>query len=134
MTFDPEPGPAPPHAVTHEQAERLRQVWVSPKGWRYWSDVNNAEVGRWYTAAAFGFFLFGGVLALLMRIQLALPENGTLASVVTTDGKSLVVSGVKRTRKVETLNARQIAEHVGKRVWLTTRDGSPVRYGVLQLF
>jgi cytochrome c oxidase subunit I+III len=78
VTFDPEPGPAPPQAVIHEQADRLRQVWASPKGWRYWSDVNNTEVGRWYTAAAFGFFLFGGVLALLMRIQLALPEHGFL--------------------------------------------------------
>jgi topoisomerase IV subunit A len=46
---------------------------------------------------------------------IALPEGTTLASVVTTDGKSLVVSGFKRTRKVETLNAKAIAEHVGKR-------------------
>jgi topoisomerase-4 subunit A len=46
---------------------------------------------------------------------LALPEESTLASVVTTDGKSLVVSGFKRTRKVETLNPKQIAEHLGKR-------------------
>ena len=29
----------------------------------------------WYTATAFLFFLFGGVLALLMRIQLAVPGN-----------------------------------------------------------
>jgi topoisomerase-4 subunit A len=47
---------------------------------------------------------------------IALPEGGKLASVVTTDGKSLVVSGIKRTsRRVETLNAKQIAEHAGKR-------------------
>jgi len=46
---------------------------------------------------------------------LALPEKTTLAGVVTTDGKSLVVSGFKRTRKVETLNQKQIAEHLGKR-------------------
>jgi topoisomerase-4 subunit A len=46
---------------------------------------------------------------------LALPDKETLASVVTTDGKSLVVSGFKRTRKVETLGAKQIAEHQGKR-------------------
>jgi topoisomerase-4 subunit A len=46
---------------------------------------------------------------------LALPEQTTLAGVVTTDGKSLVVSGFKRTRKVETLNQKQIAEHLGKR-------------------
>ncbi|HEX6320997.1 MAG TPA: DNA topoisomerase IV subunit A [Burkholderiales bacterium] len=46
---------------------------------------------------------------------LALPEKTTLAGVVTTDGKSLVVSGFRRTRKVETLNQKQIAEHLGKR-------------------
>jgi topoisomerase-4 subunit A len=47
---------------------------------------------------------------------IALPEGERLASVVTTDGKSLVVSGIKRkNRAVETMNAKQLAEHVGKR-------------------
>jgi topoisomerase-4 subunit A len=46
---------------------------------------------------------------------LALPEKETLASVLTTDGKSLVVSGFKRTRKTEVLDQKQIAEHLGKR-------------------
>jgi topoisomerase-4 subunit A len=47
---------------------------------------------------------------------IALPEKLTLKSVVMTDAKSLVVSGIKRkNRAVETLNAKQIAEHVGKR-------------------
>ncbi|MCD6042148.1 MAG: topoisomerase subunit [Burkholderiales bacterium] len=47
---------------------------------------------------------------------LALPEKITLASVALTDGKSLVVSGIKRkNRALETLDAKQLAEHVGKR-------------------
>ena len=47
---------------------------------------------------------------------LALPEKLSLAAVATTDGKSLVVSGIKRkNRAVETLDAKQLAEHVGKR-------------------
>jgi topoisomerase-4 subunit A len=46
---------------------------------------------------------------------IALPEKATLASVATTDGKSLVVSGFKRARKVDTLDAKQLAEHMGKR-------------------
>ncbi|HEX2200303.1 MAG TPA: DNA topoisomerase IV subunit A [Burkholderiales bacterium] len=46
---------------------------------------------------------------------LALPENATLASVLGTDGKSLVVSGFKRARKAATLNQKQIAEHLGRR-------------------
>jgi len=40
----------------------------------------------------------------------------TLADAAITDGKSLAVSGVKRkNRAVETLEAKQLAEHVGKR-------------------
>ncbi len=47
---------------------------------------------------------------------IALPDKATLAAVATTDGKSLAVSGIKRkNRAVETLDAKQIAEHVGKR-------------------
>ena len=51
------------------------EVWDLPKGWRYWSAVNNEAVGLWYTVAAFVFFFFGGVLALLIRTQLAVPNN-----------------------------------------------------------
>jgi len=46
---------------------------------------------------------------------IALPEKIFLASVAATDGKSLVVSGIKRTRKVFEMNKDQIAEHIGKR-------------------
>ena len=76
----------PALSVSHDerrrqgQAERLRRTWASPRGWRYLSDVNNSQVGAWYTAASFCFFLFGGVLALLMRIQLAVPENTFLSA------------------------------------------------------
>src|SRR5688572_32568790 len=72
-----DPGPAPPAPVhiQRAQADRLLMAWSTPGGWRYWSAVNNQVVGTWYTAAAFLFFLFGGALALLMRVQLALPEN-----------------------------------------------------------
>ena len=50
-------------------------------------------------------------------IQLiALPEKLTLAAVALSDGKALVVSGIKRkNRAVETLDAKQLAEHIGKR-------------------
>jgi cytochrome c oxidase subunit I+III len=71
---------APPPEVQRAQAERLREVWKSPAGWRYWSAVNNTEVSVWYTAAAFVFFLFAGVLALLMRVQLAAPDNDVLSA------------------------------------------------------
>ncbi len=46
---------------------------------------------------------------------IALPEKITLAGVATTDGKSLVVSGFKRTRKVLELNQDQLSDYAGKR-------------------
>ena len=74
--IDPEPlDREPPAELQRAQEERLRKVWETPKGFRYWSAVNNTEVGVWYTATAFLFFLFGGVLALLIRLQLAVPNN-----------------------------------------------------------
>lgn len=72
--------PAPSPEVFRAQEERLRKTWETPKGWRYWSSVNNAQVGLWYTATSFFFFLFAGVLALLIRAQLAVPDNTLLSA------------------------------------------------------
>jgi topoisomerase-4 subunit A len=47
---------------------------------------------------------------------IALPEKIILSSVAVSDGKSLVVSGIKRkNRAVATLDAKQLAGHIGKR-------------------
>ncbi|HEY1287561.1 MAG TPA: DNA topoisomerase IV subunit A [Burkholderiales bacterium] len=47
---------------------------------------------------------------------LAVPEGEKLTAVLTTDGKSLVVSGIRRKKRaVETMDAKQLAEHMGKR-------------------
>jgi len=62
------------------QEERLRAVWANPTGWRYWTSVNNYQVGLWYASAAFTFMLFAGVLALMLRTQLAVPENDFLSA------------------------------------------------------
>ncbi|MBV7377997.1 cytochrome c oxidase subunit I [Maritimibacter dapengensis] len=60
--------------------DRLRAAWKQPTGLRYWSAVNNSEVGAWYSLTAFAFMLAAGVLALLMRVQLAVPENDFLSA------------------------------------------------------
>jgi len=60
------------------RADRLRRAWDEPKGWAYFSAVNNDKVGAWYALTALFFMLAAGVLALLMRIQLAVPENDFL--------------------------------------------------------
>ena len=78
---DPQPlAEALPIEQRQAQAERLIRTWETPSGWRYWSSVNNTDVGLWYTGLTFIFLLFGGALALLMRIQLAVPDNDFLAA------------------------------------------------------
>ncbi|AUC53887.1 MAG: cytochrome c oxidase subunit I [Sagittula sp.] len=73
--------PAEPYDEARDKAqrERLLKTWESPKGWRYLSDVNNSEVGLWYLLTSFAFFCFAGVLALLIRTQLAVPGNDFLS-------------------------------------------------------
>lgn len=59
-----------------EQEQRLREVWAPPKSlFLRWTDTNNNQVGNWYVLTAFAFMLFAGVLALIMRTQLAVPDN-----------------------------------------------------------
>ncbi|MES2492500.1 MAG: cbb3-type cytochrome c oxidase subunit I [Pseudomonadota bacterium] len=60
------------------ELEELERIWRAPTGWGRLTIVNNNYVGLWYVAAAFLFFLLAGVLALAMRVQLALPLNGIL--------------------------------------------------------
>ena len=80
MTPRPERRDAAPDAAERRaQEERLLAVWASPKGLAYWSAVNNTEVGVWYTCGTFLFFLGAGVLALLMRYQLAVPSHDFLS-------------------------------------------------------
>ena len=55
--------------------EQLAEVWKPPRGWRIFSAVNNTYVGLMYIGAALLFLVLGGVLALMMRAQLAVPDN-----------------------------------------------------------
>jgi cytochrome c oxidase subunit I+III len=57
------------------ELEALERIWAPPRGWRIISAVNNTIVGYLYIGAAFLFFLSAGILALLMRTQLAVPSN-----------------------------------------------------------
>jgi cytochrome c oxidase subunit I len=66
--------------TSQHDAEQLAEVWAHPKGWRALSDVNNTMVGLWYIAAAFVFMMFAGVLALIIRLQLVVPDNDLVNS------------------------------------------------------
>jgi Heme/copper-type cytochrome/quinol oxidases, subunit 1 len=83
-------------ALREAQEERLRAVWAPPKGlFLKWSDTNNNAVGVWYTLTAFVFMLFAGLLGVLMRTQLAVPENdlvgaGTFNQLFTLHGSMMM--------------------------------------------
>jgi cytochrome c oxidase subunit I+III len=67
----PLPNPAP---RPEGELEELERVWQRPKGIHFISAVNNNYVGVWYVGTAFLFFVLAGLLALIMRTQLAQPE------------------------------------------------------------
>jgi len=62
------------------ETAQLAKVWDNPKGWRGLSDVNNSVIGLWYIATAFAFMLFAGVLALIIRVQLFVPDNTLISA------------------------------------------------------
>ncbi|MFZ4658421.1 MAG: cbb3-type cytochrome c oxidase subunit I [Caldilineaceae bacterium] len=56
--------------------DRLEQTWATPTGiMRFLTAVNHRVVGARYLVTGLTFFVLAGVAALLMRIQLAVPEN-----------------------------------------------------------
>jgi cytochrome c oxidase subunit I+III len=65
----PNPGARP----ASEEQELLR-IWRTPTGWRWPTAVNNTVIGILYIGAALTFFVLAGILALVMRTQLAMPE------------------------------------------------------------
>jgi heme/copper-type cytochrome/quinol oxidase subunit 1 len=66
----PNPLPRPPGEL-----DTLRRIWSRPKGLAAVTVINNNYIGILYVGAAFLFFVLGGILALLMRAQLAVPQN-----------------------------------------------------------
>ena len=61
------------------ELEALEAAWELPKGWRIVTAVNNTVIGYFYVGTAVLFFLLAGILALLMRLQLAVPSNAFLS-------------------------------------------------------
>ena len=58
-----------------EELEQLKKIWNPPRGLRFLTVINNNYIGVFYVGTAFLFFVFAGILALVMRTQLAVPEN-----------------------------------------------------------
>ena len=54
----------------------LEAIWGAPKGWRGTAvSVNHSDIGKRFVVAAFVFFAIGGVLAMMIRAQLATPGS-----------------------------------------------------------
>jgi cytochrome c oxidase subunit I+III len=66
-----------PDPVAETRLRRqLEATWYVPRGFIGWFKVvDHRTIGVRYIVTAFVFFLLAGVLAALMRLQLALPEN-----------------------------------------------------------
>ena len=59
---------------------QLERAWETPSGWRYLSAVNNSHVGIFYIATSLLFFVLAGVLGLMIRAQLALPDSALMSA------------------------------------------------------
>jgi cytochrome c oxidase subunit 1 len=63
-------------ATYAREKEELERTWARPRGVLGWfTDTDHKAIALRYIVTAFIFFLFGGIEAILMRIQLARPEN-----------------------------------------------------------
>ncbi len=69
----------PTAAFTITAEQRLLQLWDRPhNAYGWFATVDHKDLGIRYLFTAFCFLLIGGVEALLMRIQLARPEQNFL--------------------------------------------------------
>jgi cytochrome c oxidase subunit I+III len=66
-----------PNAIPRPEGEleELERIWDPPRGFKIVSAVNNTIIGVFYVGTAFLFFVLAGILALVMRTQLAQPES-----------------------------------------------------------
>ena len=59
--------------------ERLASAWRQPPGfWGWFRNTHHTAIGTRFMVTSFIFFLLGGVLASMMRMQLAHPESGLM--------------------------------------------------------
>src|SRR5690349_22543706 len=62
------------------EQEELERTWARPRGLLGWiTDTDHKAIAKRYIVTAFIFFIFGGIEAALMRIQLMRPDNHFLS-------------------------------------------------------
>jgi cytochrome c oxidase subunit 1 len=83
-----------PHAA--EDIALLERTWAEPRGFAGWFfHVDHKSIARRYLVTAFVYFLIGGVLAALMRLQLSRPDNALIGpdlynQIFTTHGTTMM--------------------------------------------
>jgi cytochrome c oxidase subunit I+III len=83
-----------PHA--DEDLVMLEKTWAEPRGVAGWfTHVDHKSIGRRYLVTAFLYFLVGGMLAALMRLQLSRPDNSLIGpdrynQIFTTHGTTMM--------------------------------------------
>src|SRR3954447_26810042 len=89
--------PIPTINAPDEPAHRsMQELWSPPRTFLGWlCSTNHKDIAMRYIVTAFIFFGCGGILALLMRIQLARPENTFLGpdlynQIFTTHGTTMM--------------------------------------------
>ncbi|MEP6972287.1 MAG: cbb3-type cytochrome c oxidase subunit I, partial [Betaproteobacteria bacterium] len=59
--------------------QNLRKAWETAPGWYGWfATVDHKEIGKRYLVTAFMFLIIGGIEALIIRLQLARPDQTIL--------------------------------------------------------
>ena len=60
--------------------DQFNAVWGNPRGWRALTIVNHTTIGLRFMYTGAAFFLLGGLLAMLIRTQLALPNHAFMSA------------------------------------------------------
>src|SRR5438132_11637787 len=77
--------PIPAQLVKPPPRALLRRP-TSPKGvWGWMTTIDHKKIGLLYIATAFGFFIVGGIEALILRMQLGGPNGHVVSADVQPD-------------------------------------------------
>jgi cytochrome c oxidase subunit I+III len=70
---------SPDRPMTLADEAELARAWATPRGlWGWLTTVDPKEIGKRYLTTGVVFLLLGGVMALIMRTQLARPDSGLI--------------------------------------------------------